>query len=1487
MRALLGSSALCLCAWGIAFAQDQTVPAASRRSFDFTAPDPAQILANPASNIAPRPHLRDFGPDEVAEVKPQPAPADPFEPPDPSKILPNPKSAIGPRPYFRNFGLATKLGSPGTNYGSVDVNGHFSEVSGGGSGDIGGGRAGRARDGGGRQNGASNAQRANAIGQPRERSAEGAGRLSGAENKLTGLAPGLAHPSPQADGETQSATATEKSDQAGSSVKSGTGKSGPEASTPRTPPRDAGAVQGPPDQGVKSNAGGTSKDRKEFGQGVGRTQDLSDGGANIPAGTARTAANGKTGQGASSPAGADQTDSGSRSNIGASDTPSGGASTTRTKDGTQLSGRGRAGQAGEGPSGRPSVEQKQGAGSETNPQLASGDVIGRGEASSRPSRRGSQPGMGDAGASGATPARGAPAASTSAGGSVEQPASDKPQAPGRGGLAGGGLASNGNQAGDAASGEGEASSRPSRRGSGTGAGDAGASGATPARGAPAASTGAGGSAEQPASDKPQAPGRGGLAGGGLPSNSNQAGGAANGEGRPGGSAGASAGGNKSPGLAGAQGATNRGGGVGNTGDLATGGGDQAEDGRGHSGARANATAGNTKSGQPGNPSQGGKGQPAGRETAAAARGETASNSAAGSTAGAPSTGTSQSQAQTPAGGSTSEPGAAGSSGSSASASLSSGAGTSSSSAGATGDSPPGVSGKRDSAPSVSVSPGRIMLGGAYAQLQEVWSFGGRRFDTAIAKPRTAPPVPDLPKPSPAVVASNDSAQQPAAAPVAQSRLPAPAISETRKNAVGDSPGAVSAKPQAKLTPGASGADKIATVSSRTRNALNPVAPPERAPPKDLQSLSAAYSQVDWRQFDLDAAAVAADPPRGRDEARRRNLKAGLDVLDAYSINKNEIASQLISIKRNLDRLQQLQEARVAIQDRAALEGRYAIAGSPVAANRGRGAEDAAAAVSSDELEGARVIAGIDVLAKDLGWSPEKRAHLKDALYKLDLDADPSPSGPGKIFQPSPEFVEELWHKIEGRGAGQALVRDAGRGDGPGLAGAAAGQQGQYEDCTIFALANAAGLPYGVVAARADETISHGQWRSAGERSNPQQVIEKSGLNGGEVVMLAEAFGGAEVVFSSDFAKVLKEGRTILVNVEPGHQVVLSKAFRHEGETWFEMVDSHQGPMQRLYVSSAELNSVLRENGIAFAPERGTTVRPLRDASPGSSDVDVRSSRSEPETRTRGDSARAGLQLSTPDDAKLLLPREPGSWPGAGNPGEPSINQLRAPERYKSSLEQERGKFPQQREIIDRLLSGMDQLVIAEIQKRQSASLFALNQHYQKKADEVLAPLYAETGTKSRAELYALKERDPELRRKVDERLAPIYQSYQADKEATQARAIRELIEDPGPQILTEMASFEPDKVRNASATLDAQAILQRQDSDQAYGKMRSALDRFAKSGIDAGLASHPQPSGIADHDPAPAVIDEETGRYRGYAGVVEQLEKRQGTASPLPRETRP
>jgi hypothetical protein len=237
----------------------------------------------------------------------------------------------------------------------------------------------------------------------------------------------------------------------------------------------------------------------------------------------------------------------------------------------------------------------------------------------------------------------------------------------------------------------------------------------------------------------------------------------------------------------------------------------------------------------------------------------------------------------------------------------------------------------------------------------------------------------------------------------------------------------------------------------------------------------------------------------------------------------------------------------------------------------------------------RIIDGMTASSRRLGWSAEEQERLKQALNNLDLTT---------ADDYRPDLIRQSWTDVLARPSGGDYARDAARGQGPGLYGA--GTQAGGQDCAIFAVATAAGKPYGVVAARATRLISEGEWRDAGDRANPQGVIGRSGLNGGEVIMLAEAFGRAEVVKPSEFAQALKAGRPVMVNVVPrsgdtraGHQLVLAKTFQRGGETWYEVIDSNAGPTRRLYMSAGELNLLIRENGVAYRPEPGTTPALLR------------------------------------------------------------------------------------------------------------------------------------------------------------------------------------------------------------------------------------------------------------------------------------------------------
>lgn len=236
------------------------------------------------------------------------------------------------------------------------------------------------------------------------------------------------------------------------------------------------------------------------------------------------------------------------------------------------------------------------------------------------------------------------------------------------------------------------------------------------------------------------------------------------------------------------------------------------------------------------------------------------------------------------------------------------------------------------------------------------------------------------------------------------------------------------------------------------------------------------------------------------------------------------------------------------------------------------------------------INNILLLAKRLpDWSDDKQTRLKIALENLKFDGD---TNAGRAA------IRQAWDAVRSRGQPQALAQLAARGDGPGLY--ASGQQTVHQDCALFALATASGRPYGLVAARAAELIRDGEWRVAADRAEPQKAIERVGLIGGEVILLAEIFGQVKVVQEIDFANTLKSGQPIMVNLVPasgnvnsGHQVVLTKTFQHQGARWYEMIDSNQGPLRRLYLSDTELRTMQQESGIAFRPNKETMPMLLR------------------------------------------------------------------------------------------------------------------------------------------------------------------------------------------------------------------------------------------------------------------------------------------------------
>ena len=241
-------------------------------------------------------------------------------------------------------------------------------------------------------------------------------------------------------------------------------------------------------------------------------------------------------------------------------------------------------------------------------------------------------------------------------------------------------------------------------------------------------------------------------------------------------------------------------------------------------------------------------------------------------------------------------------------------------------------------------------------------------------------------------------------------------------------------------------------------------------------------------------------------------------------------------------------------------------------------------------EATPIIAGMTALAIQLGWTETQREQLSAGLNALDFRRSGASS----------TVIADTWRTVIVRGQDPELAKEAAAGQGLGFPGA--GKQTQYQDCTIFALANATGLPYGVVAARATKLISEGSWRSAADRANPEAVIENQGLNGGEVVMLGAAFGQVKVIEGPEFADSLKQGHPVMLDVMPyngverrgaGHEVVLTRTFQHNGETWYAMMDSNYGPYTRFFLSAKELDILRQENGVSYSPNPGTTPSLLR------------------------------------------------------------------------------------------------------------------------------------------------------------------------------------------------------------------------------------------------------------------------------------------------------
>lgn len=228
-------------------------------------------------------------------------------------------------------------------------------------------------------------------------------------------------------------------------------------------------------------------------------------------------------------------------------------------------------------------------------------------------------------------------------------------------------------------------------------------------------------------------------------------------------------------------------------------------------------------------------------------------------------------------------------------------------------------------------------------------------------------------------------------------------------------------------------------------------------------------------------------------------------------------------------------------------------------------------------------------ARAQGWSDDDMRRVDAILHNLDL----APARP----VPDSAVSSETWRVARARGVDRALADAAANGSGSSLF-SSGWQNNRFADCALFALATASGTPYGVQTARAGELLRDATWRPADVRADPMSVFDgRGGLAGGEVVLLAESAGRAELVPPGMFEASLRDGRPVMIGVSVGsarHEVVLSRTFQHGGETWFEVIDSlTNNPGQRVFMTESELNGIIRENGVSYRPEPNTTPSLLR------------------------------------------------------------------------------------------------------------------------------------------------------------------------------------------------------------------------------------------------------------------------------------------------------
>jgi hypothetical protein len=238
-----------------------------------------------------------------------------------------------------------------------------------------------------------------------------------------------------------------------------------------------------------------------------------------------------------------------------------------------------------------------------------------------------------------------------------------------------------------------------------------------------------------------------------------------------------------------------------------------------------------------------------------------------------------------------------------------------------------------------------------------------------------------------------------------------------------------------------------------------------------------------------------------------------------------------------------------------------------------------------------IVTKIKALATRLNWRTDEQERLANAMNDLPIP------GRGEQFdanyERSAKNVDAAWVAIRNRKQPDELIAIAEKTKGWDLP--AVGQQTNGE-CAVYALANASGLPYDFVRARAVFLIDQGEWRTLPEQINTDKTV-KTGLLGDELLMLAESLGKVKIIKNQDFQTTLNSGRAVMIDVfaigkhREGteyvgqHQVALSRTFQYGGKTWYEMIDSHlPGAWDRRYVTEEELKTIQVENGIVFSPD---------------------------------------------------------------------------------------------------------------------------------------------------------------------------------------------------------------------------------------------------------------------------------------------------------------